>query len=139
MYGEKKVQSSQLTVVDAFQPSVNKLQPFQFQPRGQVNFWPILDLEKLEAFTKVRCDWPDLFSIYIYLKNEIVLFFEFSQSAQHGSVSYSIRLIQLDVSDEQRYSLNVLAALAGQFCGVVVRALTCNSRPALLISTKQEQ
>lgn len=25
MYGEKKVQSSQLTVVDAFQPSVNKL------------------------------------------------------------------------------------------------------------------
>lgn len=132
MYGEKKVQSSQLTVVDASQPSVNKLQPFQFQPRGQVNVWPIQDLEKLEAFTKVRSDWRDRFSIYIYLKKEIVLFLEFSQSAQHGSVSYSIRLIQLGVSDEQCNSLNVWATLAGQFCGLVVSDLTCNSRPALL-------
>jgi len=42
MYGKKKIQSSQLTVVEASQLSHQLINyPFEFQPRGQVNVWSI--------------------------------------------------------------------------------------------------
>lgn len=142
---EKKVQSSQLTVVDASQPSVNKLQPFQFRPRGQVNVWPILKKDFRTGRNLRHSPKSGLIgqtrSLYTYILKRKQ---SFSQSflnqpstARYPMVRYQTDL--LDVSDEQRNSLNVWATLASQFCGLVVSALTCNSRPALLISTESER
>lgn len=68
---EKKIQSSQLTVVEASKPLVSKLAisvSAAWTSKCLANSQKRLqDLEKFEAFTKVRSDWPDQFSIIIHI------------------------------------------------------------------------